>query len=320
VPSDEDQRPYAEVRDSAATQAAMDQYLVDFNAVSRKPMDLVMFMFAIEHVSRISRILQMPGGNALLVGVGGSGRQSVSILATEIAGYVLKRIEISKNYGQTEWRDDLKLILREAGSGDKPVVFLFSDTQIKSEAYVEDINNMLNSGEVPNIFANDEKVAICEAVRPFAKAKFGQRDAGTMTPLQLYNYFLQRVRTRLHIILAFSPIGDAFRDRLRLFPSLVNCCAIDWCVPAVMPRRDLVYPPGRTSVSQVHRVARRRSRGGGGQVPGRGGAGRGCKAGDCGGVPVFSSHDRRSLRQVPVESGPHQLRHADFVLGADPRL
>ena len=49
-----------------------------------------------------------------------------------------------------------------------------------------------------------------------------------MSPLQLYAYFIQRVKQYLHIILAFSPIGSAFRDRLRLFPSLVNCCAIDW--------------------------------------------------------------------------------------------
>ena len=83
------------------------------------------------------------------------------------------------------------------------------------------------SAQVPNIFPSDERVAICEKVRPFAKEQFG-RAASDMSPLQLYAYFIQRVKQYLHIILAFSPIGSAFRDRLRLFPSLVNCCAIDW--------------------------------------------------------------------------------------------
>jgi len=225
--AEEEIRPYAEVQDLADLAGKMESYLGEFNALSKKPMDLVMFMFAIEHVSRISRVLRMPGGNALLVGVGGSGRQSLSILATEMAGYSLKRIEISKNYGQVEWREDLKAVLRDAGAGDRPLVFLFSDTQINSESFVEDINNMLNSGEVPNLFPNDEKVAICELVRPFAREKFG-RAAADMTPLQLFAFFVQRVKQQLHIILAFSPIGDAFRDRLRKFPSLVNCCAIDW--------------------------------------------------------------------------------------------
>ena len=192
----------------------MDEYLADFNQQSRKPMNLVMFMFAIEHVSRISRVLRMPGGNALLVGVGGSGRQSVSRLAAYMSGCTVKQIEISKNYGNTEWREDLKIVLREAGTSDSPLVFLFSDTQIKRETMVEDINNMLNSGEVPNLFPNDEKVAICEAVRPFAKEVYG-RAAQDMTQIALYSFFVTRVRSQLHIVLAFSPIGDAFRDRLR---------------------------------------------------------------------------------------------------------
>lgn len=49
-----------------------------------------------------------------------------------------------------------------------------------------------------------------------------------LTPLNMYNKFLERVRSNLHVVLAFSPIGDAFRNRLRMFPSLINCCTIDW--------------------------------------------------------------------------------------------
>ena len=48
------------------------------------------------------------------------------------------------------------------------------------------------------------------------------------TPLALFNLFIDRVREQLHVVLAMSPIGDAFRTRLRKFPSLVNCCTIDW--------------------------------------------------------------------------------------------
>ena len=214
TPTDEDFRPYEEVQDLKALQGRIEEYLTEFNANSRAPMNLVMFMFACEHVSRISRVLRMPGGNALLVGVGGSGRQSVSRLAAFMAGATVKQIEISKNYGNIEWREDLKIVLRDAGTADAPVVFLFSDTQIKRETMVEDINNILNSGEVPNLFPNDEKVAICELVRPFAKEVFG-RAAQDMTQIALYSFFITRVRSNLHIVLAFSPIGDAFRDRLR---------------------------------------------------------------------------------------------------------
>ena len=52
--------------------------------------------------------------------------------------------------------------------------------------------------------------------------------APNSTPAQLYQAFVTRCRTYLHVVLALSPIGDAFRRRLRMFPSLVNCCTIDW--------------------------------------------------------------------------------------------
>lgn len=225
--TDNDVKPYLEVKEMAELNLKMEEYLMDYNQQSHKPMDLVMFGFAIEHISRVSRILKMPGGNALLVGVGGSGRQSVTKLAAFMANYVIFQIEISKNYGVAEWREDLKTILRGAGTGSQPMTFLFSDTQIKKETFVEDINNMLNNGEVPNIFASDERSAVCEAVRPFAKQVFGKA-AADMNQQDLYAFFIRRVKQNLHIVLAFSPIGDAFRDRLRKFPALINCCTIDW--------------------------------------------------------------------------------------------
>ena len=203
----------------------MDEHLNYYNHYSKQPMNITMFVYAAEHISRICRILAQPGGHALLVGVGGSGRKSLARLAAHASGEMLvKEIEMTKTYGMLEWREDLKNMLRLSGGENRDVVFLFSDAQIKDEAFIEDINNLLNAGEIPNAFPMDEKAQVLEMVRKDATKEIGE-DA---TQSELWSYFVSRCRRKLHVVLCLSPAGEAFRERLRQFPSLVNCCTIDW--------------------------------------------------------------------------------------------
>lgn len=139
------------------------------------------------------------------------------------------QIELTSNYTRADWTDALKAVLRNAGEKAQPTVFLFSDTQIKEECMVEDISSLLNTGEVPNLFDASDQVAICEGVS--ARAKKVGRDGSRA---ELFAFFCGEVSRNLHIVLAFSPIGDAFRTRLRKFPSLVTSTTINWCAPACL--------------------------------------------------------------------------------------
>ena len=218
-------RTYDELTDVHAINEGIEEFLVDHNASSKRPMNLAIFLYACEHVSRISRVLKQAGAHILNVGVGGSGRQSLSRLAGFMMGMEVFQIEISKSYGVADWREDLKRFTRRAGADGVPCVFLFSDTQVKYDSFIEDINNLLNAGEVPNMFPYDERSAIRETCRVQAKKKAG---LDLDTEEEQWTWFIDKTKENLHIVLCMSPVGDAFRDRLRQFPSLVNCCTINW--------------------------------------------------------------------------------------------
>lgn len=251
VPYGLTERPYEEIQDIDKCIECCNEALAQYNIMTDKPMNLVLFRFAVEHLIRISRILKQPGSHALLVGVGGSGRQSLTRLASRIADFKVSQIEIKKNYGMTEWRENIKEILRECGGKGDITTFLFTDSQLKEEGFLEDINNILNTGEVPNLFPADEKADVCELVRPIAKAE-GKCSDGT--PAQLFAFFVEKCKKNLHIVLCFSPIGEALRNRIRNFPSLVNCTTIDWFSEWPADALDSVAQKFLSEVEMEHKV------------------------------------------------------------------
>ena len=224
---DKEDRVYEDLTDSKdKVQNMLTDYLDDYNLVYNKNVKLVFFSDAILHVTRIARILGQERGNALLVGVGGTGKQSLTRLAAHCCGCKCFQIELCRGYNYDSFHEDLRKLYRMAGVDGDETVFLFTDTQIVVEEFLEDINNILNSGEVPNLFEKDELEQVITGVRPHAKAagvNDSDRDA-------LWQFFISRVRQKLHLVLAMSPVGDAFRGRCRQFPSLINCCTIDWFV------------------------------------------------------------------------------------------
>jgi dynein heavy chain len=75
-----------------------------------------------------------------------------------------------KGYNMVAWREDMvKKIFLACGVDASNLVFLFSDTQIINEAFVEDINNILNNGEIPNLYKADDLVQIIESVKEAKK-------------------------------------------------------------------------------------------------------------------------------------------------------
>jgi dynein heavy chain len=194
-------------------------------------MKLVFFTDAINHFCRIARILSLARGNALLIGLGGSGRQSLTKIVVFTLKQEMNTLQIAKGYGVEAFLKDIGKILKKSGgisenggvNDNKKQAFVFSDTQILHESFLEDINNILNKGEVPNLFKDDQMAVIFNNLKDKAKEnKYPETKDG------VYQYFVATVRDSLHVVLSFSPVGSSFRNRCIQFPSIINCCTIDW--------------------------------------------------------------------------------------------
>jgi dynein heavy chain len=188
-------------------------------------MDLVLFEDAMKHVCKISRIIAAESGHALLVGVGGSGKQSLSRLSSFICQYATIGIMISSSYGMNDLKTDLQTFYMKAGVKDEGLCFLFTEGQITNERFLVYLNDLLSSGEIADLFAAEDVDGIVNNIRPAVKSE-GIVDSKD----NCWKFFIDRVKRNLHMSLCFSP-GESLRNRARKFPALINCSVIDWFHP-----------------------------------------------------------------------------------------
>ncbi|XP_076632445.1 dynein heavy chain 2, axonemal kl-2 [Colletes latitarsis] len=215
---------YEDLTDIAAVRTYIEAQMDEYNASTGVVrLDLILFRDAIEHICRIVRVISQPRGNMLLIGVGGSGRQSLSRIASYMCELTTFQIEVTKQYRLPEFREDLKILYKKTGVENKPTTFLFNDTQVVEEQFLEVVNNILSTGEVANLYKSDEMEEIRKQLM-----KEATRSGRVPTTESIYSLLIERARANMHLILCMSPIGDAFRNRLRQYPALINCTTIDW--------------------------------------------------------------------------------------------
>lgn len=157
------------------------------------------------------------------MGVGGSGKQSLSRLAAFISSLEVSQIQLKKGYGVTDLRYELSSLYLKSGLKNVGIMFLMTDAQVPNEQFLVLINDMLASGEVPDMFPDDEIENIINGVRNEVKG------AGLLdTRENCWKFFIDRVRKQLKVVLCFSPVGSTLRVRSRKFPAIINCTQINW--------------------------------------------------------------------------------------------
>ena len=102
-------RDYEEIKDISKLMKVLNEKQDDF-LEGKSLSKLIFFEEAIEHVLRIARVLRQPRGSAMLIGVGGSGKQSLTKLCSFMLDCENKSIEIVKGYNLQSFRDFIKIL------------------------------------------------------------------------------------------------------------------------------------------------------------------------------------------------------------------
>eukprot|EP00931_Biecheleriopsis_adriatica_P036383 TRINITY_DN2095_c0_g1_i5.p1 TRINITY_DN2095_c0_g1~~TRINITY_DN2095_c0_g1_i5.p1 ORF type:complete len:4649 (-),score=1173.32 TRINITY_DN2095_c0_g1_i5:61-14007(-) len=204
------------------------EYLGKYNELyPSRAMNLVLFDEAMQNMMKINRTIQQKRGSTMLVGVGGSGKQSLARLSAFTSQHYIFQITITKQYNDNALFEDLKNLCIRAGAKGESVTFIFTDAEVKSENFLEYMNSLLATGEVVGLFAKDERDAMCGDVRnDFVKENPTMEE----NLLNMYNYLMDRLRDNLHVCLCFSPVNAKFPIRAQKFPAVFTV-NINWFMP-----------------------------------------------------------------------------------------
>eukprot|EP00727_Mastigamoeba_balamuthi_P008592 m51a1_g4355 putative cytoplasmic dynein 2 heavy chain 1 (4311) ;mRNA; f:228679-242475 len=201
-----------------------------------KELHLVLFRQLFDSVARIDRVLSKPGGALLLVGKSGVGRNS----AVQLVSYMHGRMKLftpnmSRDYSVKNFAADLKGVLQAAGIAGEQVVLLVEDHQLVEPAIIEYLNSLLSAGEVPGLFAPEELDGLLMPLKETATAEgfFGST----------FDYFVNRVRANVHVVLIMDPDNREFQQRCQSNPALYTRCTMQWV--------DQWYPDSLSSLAML---------------------------------------------------------------------
>jgi len=185
---------------------------------------LVVFDSVLDHICRIDRVLRQPLGHLLLVGASGAGKTTLSRFVSWMNHLNIFQIKAGRNYGLEDFDDDLRHVMKRAGCKGEKICFIFDESNVLGPAFLEKMNALLASGEVPGLFEGEEYMSLMNACKEFATSQGKLME----TEEELYKSFIGHVQRNLHVVFTMNPQNPDFYNRTASSPALFNRCVIDW--------------------------------------------------------------------------------------------
>ena len=187
-------------------------------------LQMVFFRATIEHVTRIMRTLLSPNGHMLLLGLAGTGKQTLARFAAFAAGFEVFKCDVTRSFSLNEFKEYVKKVYRLSGLNGKRTVFLLPDSKVlTTNPFVEMIQNLLTGRDILALFSPEDLEAIQIEIRSWAS-----ENGYDMNRTSIFQAFSDRVSRNLRVVVTRSPVGNLLRTHIRRFPSLIHCCTVDW--------------------------------------------------------------------------------------------
>ncbi|XP_051782842.1 cytoplasmic dynein 2 heavy chain 1 isoform X2 [Erpetoichthys calabaricus] len=185
-----------------------------------RELDILLFREVLEYMARVDRVLSCPGGSLLLAGRSGVGRRTATSVVSHMHGATLFTPKITRGYGLKQFKNDLKQVMQLTGIEGQQVVFLLEDYQFVHPSFLEMVNSLLSSGEVPGLYTTEELEPLMLPLKDLASQD------GFTGPI--FNYFAHRVQQNLHIILIMDCTNSTFTLNCESNPALYRKCSVQW--------------------------------------------------------------------------------------------
>lgn len=185
---------------------------------------IVVFDSVLEHILRIDRVLRQPLGHLLLVGASGVGKTTLSRFVSWMNNLSVFQIKAGRNYELSDFDNDLRDVMKRSGVKGEKICFIFDESNVLSVAFLERMNALLASGEVPGLFEGEEYMALMNQCKESAMKDNKMIDSDE----QLYKNFITNVQRNLHVVFTMNPSNPDFSNRTASSPALFNRCVIDW--------------------------------------------------------------------------------------------
>lgn len=204
----------------------------------RKAVNIVLFDDCLKYLIRITRIIQTDQGSAMVVGVGGSGKQSLTRLAAYVSQHDLIQLSADKSDKLEELKTEFRNIFNNVTTLYNPQVgkypkhtFLMTDAELKLDSFLETVSSFLATGEIANLFAKKEEKQSINASTRAMMGKMPQWANKAITDDIVMIELINSVRKYVHVVLCFSPSSDKFREKYIKFPVLFSTTTIIWLLP-----------------------------------------------------------------------------------------